>query len=109
MNITLIAVNKKAAVGEDTHYDLGNMKCIISPSNTGNYIFTVPHEAQNRIYDHFEQNKFNRLDFKLTLTKSAILEKKTYRVLLGYLNRVATKGNEEYGHVSTAEVYSSWI
>ena len=54
LNITLIAVNKKAAVGEDTHYDLGNMKCIISPSNTGNYIFTVPHEAQDRIYDHFE-------------------------------------------------------
>ena len=25
------------------------------------------------------------------------------------MNRVATKGNLEHGHVSTAEVYSEWV
>ena len=32
-----------------------------------------------------------------------------FKLRLAYMNRVATNGNEQYGHVSTTILLSSWL
>ena len=83
------------------------MNC--STNKHGQSIFTISETVQNKIYDHFEQNINNGLKIQQSLTESAISQNKDYGLSLGYLNRVATKGNKEYGHISPALVFSSWV